>query len=35
MDWWIWVLIAIGALTLLLLIIELPSIRRYVRMRSM
>lgn len=35
MDWWIWVLIAIGALTLLFLIIELPSIRRYVRMKGM
>lgn len=35
MDWWIWVLIAIGALTLLLMIIVLPSIRRYMRMKSM
>lgn len=35
MDWWIWVLIAIGALALLFLIIELPSIRRYMRMKSM
>ena len=35
MDWWIWVLIAIAAIFLIILMIEIPSIRRYMRMKSM
>lgn len=35
MDWWIWLLIVVGVLALLLLLVELPSIRRYVRMKGM
>lgn len=35
MDWWIWALIVVGVLALLFLLMELPSIRRYTRMRGM
>lgn len=35
MDWWTWVLIAIVAIFLIVLMIEMPSIRRYMRMKSM
>ena len=35
MEWWTWVLIAIAVIFLIILMIELPSLRRYMRMKSM
>jgi hypothetical protein len=35
MDWWMWLLIAVVVVFLLVLTMELPSIRRYMRLKSM
>lgn len=35
MDWWVWVLIAVAILMLIVLLMELPSLRRYMRMKRM
>lgn len=35
MEWWMWIVVVIAALFLLVLLIELPSIRRYRRLTSM
>jgi hypothetical protein len=35
MDWWMWLLIAVVVVFLLVLMMELPSIRRYMRLKSM
>lgn len=35
MDWWMWLVIAFVVLFLIILIRELPSIRRYMRLKSM
>lgn len=35
MDWWMWLVIAVLVLFLIILMRELPSIRRYMRLKSM
>jgi hypothetical protein len=35
MDWWMWLVIAFVVLFLIILMRELPSIRRYMRLKSM
>ncbi len=35
MQWWTWLLIAIGVVIVLGLLLSLSDIRRYVRMRTM
>jgi hypothetical protein len=35
MTWWAWVLVAIGALIVLVALLSMNDIRRYYRIRSM
>lgn len=35
MEWWTWLLIAVGLVTLVFLALALTDIRRYMRIRAM